>query len=88
MTAEERIAAAEKAGVRRLDAPERLPSLSTTVSVAAARRKAAMPFLADAALVLAEEPYNWSTDRIGKLGNVTPKYVRDVKNRAAKRHGH
>ncbi|MCX4677697.1 hypothetical protein OG413_20710 [Streptomyces sp. NBC_01433] len=91
MSAEERIAAAERAGVKRLDADEaaeRLPSLSATVSVAAARRKAAMPFLQNAALALTEDPYDWSTERIGQLGNVTPKYVRDVKNTAAKRRGH
>ncbi|GHG80571.1 hypothetical protein [Streptomyces griseocarneus] len=91
MTAEERIAAAQKAGVPRLDpdeASERLPALAATVSVAAARRKAAMPFLQDAALALTEDPYDWSTDRIAKLGNTTPKYVRDVKNKAAKRRGH
>ncbi|MEU8957974.1 hypothetical protein AB0C93_27130 [Streptomyces sp. NPDC048518] len=91
MTSEQRIAAAKKAGVPRLDsaeATERLPSLAATVSVATARRKAAMPFLQDAAaLALTEEPYNWSTERIGKLGDVPPKYVRDAKNAADKRRG-
>lgn len=90
MTAEERRAAAEKAGVPHIkdDAAERLPSLSATVSVAAARRKAAMPFLQDSALALTEEPYGWTTDRIGELGDVTAKYVRDVKNAAKRRRGH
>ncbi|MER5301360.1 hypothetical protein ABT039_18060 [Streptomyces lasiicapitis] len=90
MTPEQRIAAAKKAGVPHLDpkeAADRLPSLAATVSVATARRKAAMPFLQDAALALTEEPYDWSTERIGKLGDVTPKYVRDVKNAADKRRG-
>ncbi|WP_030780781.1 hypothetical protein [Streptomyces sp. NRRL S-920] len=88
MTPEQRIAAALKAGVPRLDSEEaadRLPSLAATVSVANARRKAAMPFLQDSALALTEEPYGWSTERIGQLGDVTPKYVRDVKNVAARR---
>ncbi|MGG7574151.1 hypothetical protein [Streptomyces sirii] len=89
MTADERRAAAKKAGVPHIeDAADRLPSLAATVSVAAARRKAAMPFLQDSALVLTEEPYKWSTDRIAKLGDVTPKYVRDVKNAAKRRRGH
>ncbi|MFI1012611.1 hypothetical protein [Streptomyces sp. NPDC020965] len=89
MTADERRAAAEKAGVPRVEgAAERLPSLSATVSVAAARRKTAMPFLQDSALALTEEPYGWTTDRIAELGDVTPKYVRDVKNVAKRRRGH
>ncbi|WP_435244282.1 hypothetical protein [Streptomyces sioyaensis] len=89
MNAEERRAAAEKAGVPHIeDAADRLPSLAATVSAAAARRKAAMPFLQDAALVLTEDPYEWSTDRIAELGGVTPKYVRDVKNAAKRRRGH
>ncbi|MEK8174224.1 hypothetical protein NKH77_50325 [Streptomyces sp. M19] len=53
------------------DAADRLPSLSATVSVAVARRKTAMPFLQDAALVLTEAPYEWVTDRIAELGDVT-----------------
>lgn len=89
MTAEQRQAAAEEAGVLHIeDAADRLPSLSATVSVATARRKAAMPFLQDAALVLTEEPYEWTTDRIAELGDVTQKYVRDVKNAAKRRRGH
>ncbi|MFG2864677.1 hypothetical protein [Streptomyces sioyaensis] len=89
MTADERRAAAKKAGMPHIeDAADRLPSLAATVSVASARRKAAMPFLQDSALVLTEEPYDWSTDRIAKLGDVTPKYVRDVKNAAKRRRGH
>ncbi|WP_435060236.1 hypothetical protein [Streptomyces sp. bgisy060] len=86
MSPEDRRAAAEKAGVLFVeDAHSTLPELSATVSVANARRKAAMPFLQDAALALTEEPYSWSTQQIAELGGVTPKYVRDVKNRAAKR---
>ncbi len=69
----------------REEAADRLPSLSATVSVATTRTKAAMPFLPGSALALTEEPYNWSTERIGKLGDVTPKYVRDVKSVAARR---
>ncbi|MEU8911745.1 hypothetical protein [Streptomyces nigrescens] len=89
MNAEERRAAAEKAGVLHIeDAADRLPSLAATVSVATARRKAAMPFLQDAALVLTEEPYEWTTDRIAELGDVTPKYARDAKNAAKRRRGH
>ncbi|MFE3139681.1 hypothetical protein [Streptomyces scopuliridis] len=89
MTAEERRAAAKKAGVLHIkDAADRLPSLSATVSVATARRKAAMPFLQGSALALTEEPYEWTTDRIAELGDVTPKYVRDVKNAAKRRRGH
>lgn len=89
MSAEERRAAAEEAGVPYVeDAASRLPSLAATVSVATARRKAAMPFLQNAALALTEEPYAWTTDRIAELGNVTPKYVRDVKNAAKRRRGH
>ncbi|MFD7334887.1 hypothetical protein ACFV98_02640 [Streptomyces violascens] len=89
MNAEERRAAAQKAGVPHIeDAVEQLPVLSAIVSVAAARRKAAMPFLQDAALVLTEEPYEWSTEHIGELGDVTAKYVRDVKNAAKRRRGH
>lgn len=89
MSAEERRAAAKKAGLPHIeDAADRLPSLATTVSVATARRKAAMPFLQDAALALTEEPYGWTTDRIAKLGDTTPKYVRDVKNTAKRRRGH
>ncbi|MFD7288486.1 hypothetical protein [Streptomyces sp. NPDC059863] len=89
MTAEERRAAAKKADVLHItDAADLLPSLSATVSVAAARRKAAMPFLQDSALALTEEPYEWTTDRIAELGDVTPKYVRDVKNAARRRRGH
>ncbi|MEW1700759.1 hypothetical protein ACIQCR_16905 [Streptomyces sp. NPDC093249] len=81
MTAQERIAAAKAAGVPYVeDAAERLPELSETVSVAQARRKAAMPFLRDAAVALTEEPYSWSTSQIAEFGGVTPKYVRDVKN--------
>ncbi|WP_282793109.1 hypothetical protein [Streptomyces sp. CC224B] len=89
MTPEQRIVAAQQAGVPRLNAEKaaRLPSLAATVSVATTRRKAAMPFLQDAALALTEEPYGWSTERIGKLGDVTPKYVRDVKNAADRRRG-
>ncbi|MFI6686646.1 hypothetical protein [Streptomyces sp. NPDC050485] len=89
MTAEERRAVAQKAGVPHIkEAADRLPSLSATVSVATARRKTAMPFLQDAALVLTEEPYDWTTDRIAELGNVTVKYARDVKNMAKRRRGH
>ncbi|MFG2141892.1 hypothetical protein [Streptomyces sp. NPDC048650] len=89
MTAEQRQAAAEEAGVPHIaDAADRLPSLSATVSVATARRKAAMPFLQDSALVLTEEPYEWSTDRIAELGDITPKYARDLKNAAKRRRGH
>lgn len=89
MNAEERRAAAEKAGVLHIeDAADRLPTLAATVSVATARRKAAMPFLQDAALVLTEEPYEWTTDRIAELGDVTPKYARDAKNAAKRRRGH
>ncbi|MEU1802791.1 hypothetical protein [Streptomyces sp. NPDC019937] len=76
MTAEERIASAKKAGVPRLDpkeAADRLPSPAATVSVAAARRSATTPFLPYAAPALTEEPYNWSTDHISKLGDATPK---------------
>ncbi|MGW0533400.1 hypothetical protein [Streptomyces sp. NPDC003032] len=62
----------------REEAADRLPSLAAAVSVATARRKAAMPFLQDAALALTEEPYGWSTERIGKLGDVTQKYARGV----------
>ncbi|MFF8657544.1 hypothetical protein [Streptomyces huasconensis] len=74
----------------RLDPEEtadRLPSLAATVSVATARRKAAMPFLQDAALALTEEPYSWSTERIGQLGGVTARYVRELRNAANKRRG-
>ncbi|MFD9226162.1 hypothetical protein ACFWDI_40670 [Streptomyces sp. NPDC060064] len=70
------------------DAADRLPFLAATVSVAAARRKTAMPFLQDAALALTEEPYDWSMNRIAELGDTTPKYVRDVKNAAKRRRGH
>ncbi|MGI5337719.1 hypothetical protein ACQEVS_10120 [Streptomyces sp. CA-181903] len=88
MSAEERAAAAEAAGVPRVerdDAADRLPALAAIVSVATARRKAAMPFLREAALTLTEDPYDWSTERIAELGNTTAKYVRDVKNEAARR---
>ncbi|WP_031102388.1 hypothetical protein [Streptomyces sp. NRRL S-146] len=89
MSAEERQAAAKKAGLPHIkDAADRLPSLAATVSVATARRKTAMPFLQDAALALTEEPYGWATDRIAELGDTTPKYVRDVKNAAKRRRGH
>ncbi|MFE0058765.1 hypothetical protein [Streptomyces sp. NPDC059003] len=89
MTADERRAAAEEAGVPHTEnAADRLPSLATTVSEANARRKAALPFLQDAALVLTEEPYEWSTDRIAEFGDVTPKYARDAKNAAKRRRGH
>ncbi|MEU8540848.1 hypothetical protein AB0C52_12825 [Streptomyces sp. NPDC048717] len=86
MSAEERRTAAKEAGLPYVeDAAERLPELSETVSVATARRKAALPFLQDAALALTEEPYSWPTDKIAELGGVTPKYARDVKNKAARR---
>ncbi|WP_445517355.1 hypothetical protein [Streptomyces sp. NEAU-174] len=88
MTAEERRRAAEKAGVPYIeDAADRLPSLAATVSVATARRKAAMPFLYDVTLVLTEEPYEWTTDRIAAHGDVTPAYVRNLKSRANRRRG-
>ncbi|MFD3514859.1 hypothetical protein [Streptomyces sp. NPDC058657] len=89
MTGEERRKAAEKAGVPQLaDAADRLPSLSATVSEATERRKAAMPFLQTSALALREEPYEWTTERIGELGDVTAKYARDVANAAKRRRGH
>ncbi|MFK0294306.1 hypothetical protein ACIQU6_28070 [Streptomyces sp. NPDC090442] len=86
MSAAERRQAAEDAGVPFIeDAAERLPGLSETVSVATARRQAAMPFLQDAALELSEEPCSWEVERIAKLGNVTTKYVRDLKFKAKRR---
>lgn len=89
MSAKDRRAAAKKAGLPFVeDAYERLPELSETVSVATARRKAALPFLRKAALALTEEPYSWSTDEIAKFGDITPKYVRDLKNAAAKARNH
>ncbi|MFF0481925.1 hypothetical protein [Streptomyces sp. NPDC004435] len=85
MSAEERRAAAKKAGLPYVEgAADRLPDLSETVSVATARRKAALPFLRKAALALTEEPYSWPTSKIAELGGVTPKYVRDLKNAASK----
>ncbi|WP_328333429.1 hypothetical protein [Streptomyces sp. NBC_00455] len=90
MTPEERRAAATRAGVEHIeDAADRLPSLSATVSVAGARRKAAMPFLYDATLALTEEPYGWSTTKIAEMGDdLTPAYVRNLKTRAKKRRGY
>ncbi|MFZ3557158.1 hypothetical protein [Streptomyces sp. BH055] len=86
LTPEERAAAAREAGVPEIkDARDKLPELAETMSVATARRAAAMPFLQDAALALFEEPYGKTTDEIAEIGNVTPKYARDVKNQAKRR---
>ncbi|MYW67188.1 hypothetical protein GTY65_24420 [Streptomyces sp. SID8379] len=86
LTAEERAAAAKEAGVPHVeDAAETLSENSQIVSVATARRSAAMPFLQDAALALTEAPYEMTTNELAELGNVTPKYARDVKNDAKRR---
>ncbi|AKN68719.1 hypothetical protein QR97_01890 [Streptomyces sp. PBH53] len=89
MTAEERRQAARDAKIPEIkDAADRLPSLSATVSVATARRKAALPILQDTALVLFEEPYGWTTERLGEVGGFSAKYARDAKNAAKRRRGH
>ncbi|NGO67016.1 hypothetical protein [Streptomyces boncukensis] len=89
MSPEQRRSAAEAAGVPQVpDAAAQLPTLAATVSAATARRDAALPFLQDTALVLTEEPYGWSTERLAEEGGVTAKYARDAKNRAKKRRGH
>ncbi|WJV44542.1 hypothetical protein [Streptomyces flavofungini] len=89
MTPEQRRHAAEQAGIPKIDgAAEVLPRLSEIVSAATARRKAALPFLQDAVLVLSEAPYEWTTDRIAEFGDVTARYARDAKNTAKRRRGH
>lgn len=90
MTAEERKAAAEAAGVPKVEkAADTLPALATTVSVATARRKAAMPFLYGATLALTEEPYGLNAVQIAELvDGLAPAYVRNLKTRAKKQRGY
>lgn len=59
---EEAADVAEAADVPRVkDAAKRLPELSERVAAANARHEAAVPFRQDAALVVSEEPYGWSS---------------------------
>ncbi|MET9776207.1 hypothetical protein ABZ023_18435 [Streptomyces sp. NPDC006367] len=67
---------AEEAGIERVDdAAEELPRLARIVAAARARRATAVVFMREAALVLSEEPYGWSGEKIAEHAGVTTKLI-------------
>ncbi|MFC9534412.1 hypothetical protein ACFT38_28285 [Streptomyces sp. NPDC056975] len=67
---------AKQAGVERIDsALEDLPRLAQIVAKARVRRKTAVVFMREAALVLSEEPYGWDGERIATHAGVSTKLI-------------
>ncbi|MER7952049.1 hypothetical protein ABTY59_32125 [Streptomyces sp. NPDC096079] len=85
-TVPELVAAAEAAGVERVDnAEQKLLEAAPIVVAARARRETAIRYQHDAVLALLRPPYKWSTDKIADLAGIDRKLVLRQKYAAEKR---